>query len=426
MSELAQIVLDGSGVDMVEAMLSGFVSPQDVVVRGLDLPTASGGSAAVAAAVRFLDAENTPIGEVELVRAAELQDAPWSIQSVAPVKPLARQHGVLADVRYRVPSTTVAGYFAQGRETVLVAGLPAFADLDQVWQSLGDAAQAPVWCVLSSRARGGLDPAAGIARAIAETIDRGELRGDLVVIPDVSVAADPAYPRFEFVDSDLNVASLLTRLGASNAIILDSTLDERLSRVAPRPVLDEYQRSARRTASKGAVVLFSGLSGSGKSTVAKAFAARVEAEGVMRTVLVDGDEARQMLSAGLGFDRASRDLNVERLGYVASMASSVGALAVLAPIAPFAEARGRVRQRAEAVGEFILIHISTPLEICEARDRKGLYAKARAGEIPDFTGISSPYEEPTDADLAIDTGAVSVDEAVDQVWELAAARLGWA
>ena len=144
----------------------------------------------------------------------------------------------------------------------------------------------------------------------------------------------------------------------------------------------------------GAVVLLSGLSGSGKSTIARALADRIEDSGERRVSLLDGDEVRRLLSAGLGFDRESRELNVRRIGYVAALVAEHGGLAVCAPIAPFAAARADMRARAEAVGEFVLVHVATPLEVCEARDRKGLYAKARAGLVPEFTGISSPTRCP--------------------------------
>ena len=174
---------------------------------------------------------------------------------------------------------------------------------------------------------------------------------------------------------------------------------------------------------RGLTVFFTGLSGSGKSTVAKALVDRLE-EQTSRTVsLLDGDEVRRLLSAGLSFSRADRDLNIRRIGFVAAEVSRHGGLAVCAPIAPFAQARAQVRDEVRAAGgDFVLIHVSTSLEECERRDRKGLYAKARAGLIPDFTGISSPYEEPEDADLRLDTAELEVAEAVDTVWELLSTR----
>jgi sulfate adenylyltransferase len=168
----------------------------------------------------------------------------------------------------------------------------------------------------------------------------------------------------------------------------------------------------------GLVVFFTGLSGSGKSTIARGLREALLERG--RTVtLLDGDVVRRMLSAGLGFSKADREANIRRIGYVAAEVARHGGLAICAPIAPYAATRAEVRGMVtEAGGAFALIHVSTPLEECERRDRKGLYAKARAGEIAEFTGISDPYEEPADADLAIDTTSAPIASAVSRVLEL--------
>lgn len=171
------------------------------------------------------------------------------------------------------------------------------------------------------------------------------------------------------------------------------------------------------------MVLFTGLSGSGKSTVAAALVERIETRTDRRAVLLDGDEVREMLWPDLGFDRPSRELNLRRIGFIASLVVRAGGVAVAAPIAPFAESRQEIRERVSGVGTFLLVHVSTPIEVCESRDVKGLYAKARAGLIDDFTGIGSPYEEPRDADVVIDTSRLSVDDAVDRVFDALAARL---
>ncbi|RCV56018.1 adenylyl-sulfate kinase [Marinitenerispora sediminis] len=165
---------------------------------------------------------------------------------------------------------------------------------------------------------------------------------------------------------------------------------------------------------RGLTLFFTGLSGSGKSTVARGVADAVRRAG--RTVtLLDGDVVRRMLSSGLTFSRADRDLNIRRIGYVAAEISRHGGVAVCAPIAPYAATRAEVRAMAEETGDFFLVHVATPLEVCEARDRKGLYAKARMGEIPEFTGISDPYEAPDDADLVIDTSDATEAESVAAV-----------
>jgi sulfate adenylyltransferase len=163
---------------------------------------------------------------------------------------------------------------------------------------------------------------------------------------------------------------------------------------------------------RGLVILFTGLSGSGKSTLARDLAERLRREDARHTVLLDGDDVRTLLSAGLGFSRQDRELNVRRIGWVASLVGEAGGIALCAPIAPFESSRREVRALAAEQSDFLLVHVSTPIAVCEARDRKGLYAKARAGLIPDFTGISSPYEEPADADIVIDTSQTSVAEGV--------------
>jgi sulfate adenylyltransferase len=175
-------------------------------------------------------------------------------------------------------------------------------------------------------------------------------------------------------------------------------------------------RPARRE--RGLTVLFSGLSGSGKSTLARALVDRLLEDGRRRVTVLDGDEVRRMLSSGLGFSRADRDLNVRRIGWVAAEVSRHGGTAVCAPIAPYAATRAAVRRDVEAVGDFVLVHVATSLAVCEARDRKGLYARARAGLIPEFTGISDPYEEPDDADLVLDTSDRSIDECTVEVLRL--------
>ncbi|MFF0579278.1 adenylyl-sulfate kinase [Streptosporangium saharense] len=167
---------------------------------------------------------------------------------------------------------------------------------------------------------------------------------------------------------------------------------------------------------RGLVVFFTGLSGSGKSTVARGLRDALLERGGRTVTYLDGDVVRRLLSAGLTFSRQDRDLNIRRIGFVAAETARHGGLAICAPIAPYAATRAEVREMVEAVGaDFLLVHVATPLEECERRDRKGLYAKARAGLIPEFTGISDPYEEPEDADLVLDTTSVSIDQAVRQV-----------
>lgn len=194
--------------------------------------------------------------------------------------------------------------------------------------------------------------------------------------------------------------------------------------VTPEAVARELRRVRRPRSERGLVLFLTGLSGSGKSTIARDLADVLAERGDRQVSLLDGDVVRQLLSAGLTFSRADRDLNIARIGYVAAEVARHGGIAICAPIAPFAAARARVRQQVSDVGDFFLIYVATPIEVCEARDRKGLYAKARAGLIEPFTGVSDPYEEPTDAELIIDTSAVSRSEAVQSVLSMLTAG-GW-
>ena len=207
-----------------------------------------------------------------------------------------------------------------------------------------------------------------------------EVPAELVVVPVPVSAADPEVGWAELA-------------GAYGATLLGSSVEAELPRTG------------------GLAVMFTGLSGAGKSTIAGRLVELLLESG--RTVtLLDGDEVRTHLSAGLGFSKADRDTNVRRIGWVAGQIAKHGGLAVCAPIAPYAATRADARALVEAQagpGSFVLVHVATPLEECEARDRKGLYAKARRGEIAEFTGISDPYEAPTDAEITIDTRSSSID-----------------
>jgi sulfate adenylyltransferase len=194
--------------------------------------------------------------------------------------------------------------------------------------------------------------------------------------------------------------------------------------IAPAGVRAELRRWRPPKSQRGLVVFFTGLSGSGKSTLARALVDALLEDGRRTLTVLDGDVVRRELSRGLGFSQADRDLNVRRIGWVAAEVARHGGLAVCAPIAPYAATRAVVRAEAEAVGGFFLVHVATPLAVCEQRDHKGLYAKARAGLIPQFTGITDPYEEPDDAEFVVDTSTEPLQAALDRL--LAALRRdGW-
>ena len=180
-------------------------------------------------------------------------------------------------------------------------------------------------------------------------------------------------------------------------------------------VVDELRASYPPRHRQGFTVFFTGLSGSGKSTIANALVSKLLEIGGRRVTLLDGDLVRKNLSSELGFSKEHRDLNILRIGYVASEITKNGGIAICAPIAPYTLTRRQVREGIEAVGGFIEVHVATPLEVCEQRDRKGLYAKARAGIIKEFTGISDPYEEPENPEMRIDTLGLSPDLAAHRI-----------
>lgn len=171
-----------------------------------------------------------------------------------------------------------------------------------------------------------------------------------------------------------------------------------------------FERAQPPPDAQGFTVFLTGLSGSGKSTIAVALRASLMETTGRPVTLLDGDLVRRLLSSELGFSREHRDLNVLRIGWVAAEVVRHGGIAICATIAPYDEVRRQVRRMIEPLGGFLLVHVATPLETCEARDRKGLYAKARAGSLPNLTGVSDPYESPADAELTIDTRHTSVDE----------------
>ncbi len=187
-------------------------------------------------------------------------------------------------------------------------------------------------------------------------------------------------------------------------------------------VLAELRRTHPPRHEQGFTVFFTGLSGSGKTTIANALMAKLMEIGGRPLTLLDGDHVRKHLSSELGFSKEHRNLNILRIGYVASEITKNGGIAICAPIAPYAGTRRQVRDMIEPLGAFVEVHVATPLDECERRDRKGLYKLAREGKIKQFTGIDDPYEAPETPEVSIDTLALSPDEAAEQIlaklWEL--------
>ncbi len=180
-------------------------------------------------------------------------------------------------------------------------------------------------------------------------------------------------------------------------------------------VVTELRRTSPARSKQGFTVFFTGLSGSGKSTIANALMVKLMEMGGRPVTLLDGDVVRKHLSSELGFSKEHRDINIKRIGYVASEITKNGGIAICAPIAPYTATRRAVREMTEAYGAFIEVHVATTVEECERRDRKGLYKLAREGKIKEFTGISDPYEVPANPELRLDTENVEVDHCAHQV-----------
>ena len=222
-------------------------------------------------------------------------------------------------------------------------------------------------------------------------------RGGFVAVPDVPEGA---------TTHSLTPAELAERLAFGREIPSWFSFEE---------VVRELRRSSPPRSRQGFTVFFSGLPSSGKSTLANVLLVKLLEMGGRPVTLLDGDIVRKNLSSELGFSREHRNLNIARIGFVASEITKNGGIAICAPIAPYDAVRKEVRAMVAPGGGFLLVHVATPLEVCEQRDRKGLYAKARAGIVKEFTGISDPYEEPEDAGMTIDTTHRSPEECVQAI-----------
>ena len=181
-------------------------------------------------------------------------------------------------------------------------------------------------------------------------------------------------------------------------------------------VANELQKSRPPASKRGFTVFFTGLSGSGKSTLANGLLVKLLEEGSRPVTLLDGDIIRTHLSSELGFSKEHRSINVKRIGYVASEITKNGGIAICAPIAPYESDRNYNRKLISRLGEYIEVHVATPLEKCEERDVKGLYRLAREGKLKEFTGISDPYEDPTNAELVIDSSGIAPEKLVDKIY----------
>jgi sulfate adenylyltransferase len=358
--------------------------------------------------VELTDPEGTPVATLRVTRRLESAAGRWML--TGPVTPLApREDGVFRHL-HKTPAEVDA--IAGGRQ---VAAVTVDAPLDEASLSaLRTALQAydpAAMVVLLPLVGAGTPRVVGAHALVRATIAAaGQLPGDPLVVPV------PLARREDATDDAARRTAVANAYGEPIQTDLagmgpDSAYPDRVAAVvaAANPPRDV----------RGLVVFFTGLSGSGKSTLARRLRDVLLEEGDRSVTLLDGDVVRRLLSAGLGFSRTDREANITRIGFVAAEVARHGGVAICAPIAPYAATRTEVRRMVLAAGgDFVLVHVSTPLAECERRDRKGLYAKARAGLIPEFTGISDPYEAPNDADVAVDTSDLGIDEATTKVLDL--------
>jgi sulfate adenylyltransferase len=419
-----QLVLDG--VPLPWSELGGRLADAPASDAGRVAVSMSADLAEAARAAESLvlaDREQTPVAElVDLALEAPADSAggaaPRLTGSVRPLR--ARETRLFLD-RAATPDKVATRSESAGARRAVVAGRPLLtADRALLTAEDGDVL---VLVPVEAPTPDGVPPVT-LMRAVWPVATGAGAGVQALAVPLAwrDPASDEALA--QAVGSAYGAVSTTLLTGGPGWAELLAALDGpgQLPEVAEPAVLAELRRWRPVPSRRGAMILFTGFSGSGKSTLARDLAAHV-VEYTSRSVsLLDGDDVRRLLSAGLGFDRAGRDLNVRRIGYVGSEIARHGGLAICAPIAPYAESRAAVRAMVEPLGDFVLVHVSTPLEECERRDLKGLYAKARAGLIPEFTGVSDPYDVPTDADLAVDTSVVSREEALDQVLALLRSR----
>ena len=374
-------VLAGERLEGLELILSGALAPIDgyclpgdkpedwPVSANLAVDPRVAESVHVGDTIELCDFENTPLAELHVTGLLAGADTAWLAGSVSQLRMPA--HGIAREHRVK------SGGGFDGRVVVVVQGVLRAADLLRAIEVAG---ARPIDFVVAGT------PGEGGSGALV-----AELRECARMLSGARVWFVPAAD----LGSDDDIVRAV--VGVRN----------------PDVVLDF--RRASEADGQGAVILFTGLSGAGKSTVARALVERVSAAGAHRAVLLDGDHIRHELASELGFGREDRDKNLQRIAWVGARVAEAGGLAVCAPIAPFESSRAGMRAKVEPAYPFIVVYVSTPIEVAEQRDRKGLYKKARAGLISDFTGIGSPYEEPFDADVVIDTSKLDVEGAVDSV-----------
>lgn len=366
------------------APLTAFNTPGSVVT--LDLP----GDLGAAPTVELVDPEGLPL--------ATYTPATGAVAALTHA-----QHGPFR--RLHLSPAAVREQYA-GRTVVPVTGALSSAEIDEI------AGLGPV-LLLALNGHGTADLSA-VALVRATLAAAEELDDAVVAVVPLASHGDAE------ADHALGVQVVATYAGPDPVHALAA--DDADEADYPETVAAIVEHDQPAPDQQGLVLFFTGLSGSGKSTLAQALMDRILEQGVRTITSLDGDVVRRNLSKGLTFSKEDRETNIRRIGWVAAEIARHGGLAVCSPIAPFDATRKEVRAMVdEAGGAFFLVHVATPVEECERRDRKGLYAKARAGEIPEFTGISSPYEAPEDASVVVDTTGRTIADALADVIDALAA-----
>ncbi|MCI0688088.1 MAG: adenylyl-sulfate kinase [Sporichthyaceae bacterium] len=408
--------LDPDELDDLDLVLRGAL---DSPILTLDRDGSAPADLAIGSELTLRDAEDAPVAKLAVTALIALDDHRFRIIGEATELPAGghRRFGMLPTTPAEVAAqlATVAGPVL----AVPVTGPPNAADLGTMRTAAARLGIEPAKLLLLVQTREkalGSYPAPRLVQQTVRSVKKAGLAPIVVPLP-LPIAPDAGTRAYSW-------AQVAARYGASHLLLPPEDIAAVDSAglatiLLPGQLTGVADPDAGR---RGMTVFFTGLSGSGKSTVAKGLRDRLVADG-WTVSLLDGDEVRRLLSAGLGFSKADRDLNIRRIGYVAAEVTRHGGIAICAPIAPYAATRAKVRKMIAKHGDFLLIHVDTPLEVCESRDRKGLYAKARDGSIPEFTGISDPYESPDDAELRIDTSIGTVDDAVEQVHAMVRERL---
>jgi sulfate adenylyltransferase len=384
----------------------------------LEVPPDIAAIASAAGTLRLTDEEGAPLGEVSVT---EVWTVPAGGRAVAgPVRPLGPVYrGAYPALRCAVADTDTS------RDRPLLAvplmRAPDHAFLSAIRSRAAELDADVVLMPLVGAGRSSDLDAPGLVRATGSVRDLlgPSVRMLPIPLPGCGDDEDRVLPYIAAAYGATHVVGpvAITPPGLAASVVSLELPDSSAQATFPPAVERELRRSGRSSTAPpaGVAVLLTGLSGSGKSTIARALHEAL-LERTDRTVsILDGDIVRRMLSSELGFSRSHRELNVRRIGYVAAEVARHGGIAICAPIAPYTSTRREFRRMVESVGQMLLVYVSTPLDMCESRDRKGLYAKARAGLIAEFTGISDPYEIPMDADLRIDTSRISVADAVEQI-----------